>query len=147
MTLVDDGQQRPTTAQSTATSQKDRVRAAIATPQTSGPATAAEPAPEPPAAPVAGPETPDEPGITSAQSKKLHASFNELGVTDRDQRLAYAAQIVGRELASSKDLTKDEASKVIESLVDALTPADEPIEAVIVEDEPKPNLWEQEATA
>jgi len=153
MSLVDDGPQRPATVQATPATQKDRVRQAIATPQPSGPATATEPAPEPDtAAPMAGPEN-AAPGITSAQSKKLHASFNELGFTkdQRAERLAYASSVVGRELASSSEMTKDEASAVIEALAAELAQADAPsdgtVEAVIVDDEPKPNLWEQEARA
>jgi hypothetical protein len=69
-----------------------------------------EPAAEPePALPV-------EELITPAQTKKLHASFNNKGFVDRDDRLAYVNEIVGIEVASSKDLTKDQASRVIDAL-------------------------------
>lgn len=54
--------------------------------------------------------------ITDAQSKKLHATFNELGITDRDQRMAYTIDVIGRDIESSNDLTKDEASRVIDRL-------------------------------
>lgn len=64
-------------------------------------------------------------GITPAQSKALHASFNEAGVKDRDQRLAYCRNLIGRDIASSSDLTKDEASRVLDALkADAETPAE-----------------------
>ena len=55
--------------------------------------------------------------ITTDQIKKLHASFGDAGLTERDKRLEYASRIVGRELATSSDLTKAEASRVIEALV------------------------------
>ena len=60
---------------------------------------------------------PDVDGITDAQMKMLHASFNEAGITDRDQRLAYCANLIERQVESSKDLTKAEASRVIDALV------------------------------
>lgn len=55
-------------------------------------------------------------GITPAQSKALHASFRDLGIEDRDDRLAYVSQIVGRIVASSKEITRDEASDVIDAI-------------------------------
>lgn len=54
--------------------------------------------------------------ITSAQSKMLHASFGEVGIKDRDQRLIYCRNLIGREIDSSSDLTKAEASRVIDAL-------------------------------
>jgi len=60
---------------------------------------------------AASPET-----ITDAQLKKLHTSFTEAGIKDRDKRLTYVANILGVEVASSKDLTKAQAHKIIESL-------------------------------
>ena len=65
-------------------------------------------------APPPSAETPE--GITQPQSKALHAAFNEAGITDRALRLEYTARIVGRPVESSNDLTKAEASKVIEAL-------------------------------
>lgn len=71
-----------------------------------------EPAPEPVEPPLQdGPEW-----ITDAQMKAMHASFSEAKLTERDERLAYVTQVVGRDVKSSKDLTKDEASKVIDAL-------------------------------
>lgn len=54
--------------------------------------------------------------ITKAQLTKLHTSFTEAGIADRDKRLTYVANILGVEVASSKDLTKAQAHKIIESL-------------------------------
>lgn len=80
-----------------------------------------KPAP-PPDAPVEA-ETDDvadgeviEDLITAAQLKKLHATFNDHGIEDRDDRLRYTVDVIGREVASSKELTKDEASRVIDAL-------------------------------
>lgn len=75
----------------------------------SHPRKVAEPEPEP---------ADDEPteGITSPQIKKMAAAMNELGMTDRDMALAYVADAVGRTVESRNDLTKDEASRVIDSL-------------------------------
>ncbi len=55
-------------------------------------------------------------GITQAQMRKLQASFKELGITDRDLRLAYCQKAIGREVGSASDLTAREASVVIEML-------------------------------
>lgn len=73
------------------------------------------PEPDPPADDITDGEV-VEPPITEAQLKKLHASFNDHGIDDRDDRLAYVADVLGRQVASSKDLTKDEASRVIDAL-------------------------------
>ena len=54
--------------------------------------------------------------ITDAQLKKLHTSFTQAGIADRDKRLTYVANILGVEVESSKDLSKAQAHKIIESL-------------------------------
>jgi len=63
---------------------------------------------------LAGPSGAD--GITDAQLKKLHTSFTEAGIADRDKRLTYVANILGVDVESSKDLSKAQAHKIIESL-------------------------------
>ena len=55
-------------------------------------------------------------GITKPQSAKLHALFGEIGITDRDARLTTVSRIVGRTVESSSDLTKLEASSLIDQL-------------------------------
>ncbi len=68
----------------------------------------------------------DPDAITPAQLKKLHASFNDQGITDRAERLEYVNATLGRHdnpVGSSKELTKDEASKVIDML-EAAPPID-----------------------
>jgi len=54
--------------------------------------------------------------ITKAQLTKLHTSFTEAGIADRNKRLTHVANILGVEVASSKDLSKAQAHKIIESL-------------------------------
>lgn len=58
-------------------------------------------------------------GVTDAQLRKLGAVFTDLGVKgtgERAMRLAIASELAGRELASSKDLTRDEAHTIIDTL-------------------------------
>jgi hypothetical protein len=68
--------------------------------------------------------------ITKAQLSKLHAMLTEAGFTDRDLALAFYTETVEREIASSKDLSKDEASRVIDRLAALMQPdqSDEPTE-------------------
>lgn len=82
------------------------------------------------AAPVANPD-----GPTDAQMRKLHASFNDHGIKDRDLRLAYCFDVIGREITSSTELTRAEASQVIERLLE-----DAPVEGEVVEDYDQPPL-------
>jgi hypothetical protein len=72
----------------------------------------AEPAPEPEPEP-----------ITDAQITKLHASFGDLGILDREQKIAYCGKVIGRVIESSKDMTKAEAMRVIDDLDAAITAA------------------------
>ncbi|MGL5910618.1 MAG: recombinase RecT [Phycicoccus sp.] len=66
---------------------------------------------EPPA-----PEPEPEPGITGPQQKMLHALFNKLGVTTADTRHAYATDHLGRTVDSLADITKTEATALIDAL-------------------------------
>ena len=54
--------------------------------------------------------------ITAAQLKALHAALTGMGIKDRDRGLLMLSKIAGRDVASTKDLTKAEASKVIDAL-------------------------------
>jgi len=63
---------------------------------------------------------PREPGhrqVTAEQLKKIGAQMRDLGMTDRDLALAYVKDVIGREVGSRNDLTRAEASRVIEALV------------------------------
>jgi hypothetical protein len=81
-----------------------------------------KPEPVEPAEPEFDPEPEPEPAlpveelITQPQMRKMQALFSEKGFRDRDDRMAYVNEIVGIEVASSKDLTKDQASLVIDAL-------------------------------
>lgn len=106
--------QDPIVAPSTRT---DRLREAIAAPQ---------PAAAVPALPTGSIDTgQDVEPITAPQLKKLHASLGDAKLGDRDAGLAYISQIVGRDIDTSKALSKDEASRVIEALAqDAAEPVE-----------------------
>lgn len=64
--------------------------------------------------------------INDAQMRKMRALLGNVGMKDREVVLKYVRGIVGHDVESSKALTKDEASKVIEALVelDALSGSD-----------------------
>ena len=61
--------------------------------------------------------------ITDAQLKAIMAAFGEVGLRDRALRLAYCRKVIGRDIESSKDLTKDEASRVLDALNQDMTDA------------------------
>ena len=54
--------------------------------------------------------------LTQRQSAALHASLADHGLSDREAGLAYISETVGRDVDSSKTLTKAEASQVIDRL-------------------------------
>lgn len=89
-------------------------------PMTSG---NAEPAPDP--APAVRAVLP----ITDPQLRMLGAVMAQLGVTGvgvRERRLTIASRVVDRPLQSSKELTKDEASTVLDTLTSILNDPDGP---------------------
>lgn len=66
--------------------------------------------------------------INDAQMRKMRVLLKNVGMTDRAQILQYVSGVIGRDLPSSKELTKDEASAVIDALteLEAMTTAPEP---------------------
>lgn len=88
-----------------------------------GQATAQRAAPARPAPPLPGEAAPAG-GISAPQVKKLQTVFTKVGWTDRDDRLRAASVIVGRPLASSNDLTSDEAKTLIDTLDDIASKSD-----------------------
>lgn len=54
--------------------------------------------------------------ITGAQMTKLQTLFSKAGIAERVDRLAHVSELIGRPVESSKELTKAEASKVIDDL-------------------------------
>lgn len=98
---------------------------------------AAEPTDEPPQAPastrtMSRPQRPagdGVEGITKAQSAALHAAFKGTGIDDREVRLAYCRMVIGRDITTSNELTKAEASKTLEALrqdAEATPPEEQP---------------------
>lgn len=78
-------------------------------------------------------------GVDGVQLNAINDGLTELGITDRDAKLAAVSQVVDRELASAKDLTRAEAVKVLEWIV-ASTRSDVPVSdngTAKVEDEPQ----------
>lgn len=64
-------------------------------------------------------EPPGPVPITKPQMTKLGATFTDLGLVNgryRETKLRLTAMVIGREVATSRDLTKDEASGLIEYL-------------------------------
>lgn len=57
-----------------------------------------------------------EPMVTKAQLTKIGAAMSALGITDRDNALLYVSDVVGREVTSRNELTKAEASALIDAL-------------------------------
>lgn len=53
---------------------------------------------------------------TPAQIRKMQTMFGIMGVKDREKKIAYLCKHAGRTVASSKELTMDEAAKVIDHM-------------------------------
>lgn len=66
----------------------------------------------------------DPQAVTKAQLQKMHATFNEIGWTGREDRLQVAAVVCGRFLASSKEMTRAEASRLLKELERAVESGD-----------------------
>lgn len=72
----------------------------------------------PPTVAPAAPEVHTAAGMTDAQRKRLAVEMRKAGLVERADRLAYASRVVGRELASSTELSTIEATQVIQALID-----------------------------
>lgn len=75
-------------------------------------------APEPDLEPtVTAEQIPNDPGaITPDQVKKMATVMGKLGLTERASALAYVADVIGHDVESRNNLTRAEASAVIDSL-------------------------------
>lgn len=62
----------------------------------------------------AGEDQPDM--VTSSQLKKIGAAMTSLGITDRAVALGYVAEVIGRKVGSRNELTKVEATRLIDAL-------------------------------
>ena len=81
-----------------------------------GPVTAAEILDEQPAEVVAEQPAPDLIDPKGSQMRAMQAAFRDAGITEREDRLRFASETIGREVGSASDLTRDEASTVIDEL-------------------------------
>lgn len=68
---------------------------------------------------------PVEDGITKPQMRMMQALFTEKGFTDRDVKLSFASSLLGIDLTTSNDLTKEQAGRVIDALEDMESAPDE----------------------
>lgn len=64
--------------------------------------------------------------ITTQQLAKMGAAMKERGITERADALDFVKDVIGREVESRNDLTKAEASKVIDALQTWGTGAEDP---------------------
>lgn len=55
--------------------------------------------------------------MTDQQRKRMNVEMRRVGLVERDERLAFVAHIIGREVQTSNELTVGEASEVITALV------------------------------
>lgn len=78
------------------------------------PARKAATPPPPPREQAPPPEDPN--AISKAQLGKIGALMGELKITARDDALAYVADVIGRPVQTRNELSKSEASKLIEAL-------------------------------
>lgn len=62
--------------------------------------------------------------VTGPQMRKMHACFNQIGITERAKRLDVTRIIVGRDVASANELTKAEAIDLLDTLDAALQQGD-----------------------
>lgn len=65
------------------------------------------------------------PAVTHDQLTKIHAQLGELNITERADKLGVVGQLLQRQLSSSSDLTKEEATQAIDTLAHVLD-ADDP---------------------
>ena len=103
-----------------ATSVADQVAAHDQSPPPRRRSNAAAPIPptsiEPRTVSQAAEHAPDGDEMSGAQGRMMQALFKERGVTERDEKLQWMSEVLGRQITTSKQLTKADASKVIDDL-------------------------------
>lgn len=121
---LSDGGGDPTEAPATEATKPARRTARRAQPVKAEPAAEAEPDFDDEPAPTAEPSAPapDVDMVTDPQMKLMHALFNQRLLSDRDDRLAYVSKLLKRDVATSSDLTKSDAGKVIDALENNVDP-------------------------
>lgn len=112
------GEQTTTPSAATGTRKMSRRPVEQATPNPSPAQADTEPDANQAASPDADQVSAGEDSITSSQTKKMAAAMRELGITARDDALLYVNDVIRRDIdvTSRNELTKDEASAVIEAL-------------------------------
>ena len=70
--------------------------------------------------------------------------MGDAGLSDRDAGLEYLSEQVGREVTTSKDLTKDEASRVIDRLEQVNA---DPVSGELLPADPAPAAWSADELA
>lgn len=71
------------------------------------------------AADVEVPEAAQESPLLNTSSnlaKRMFATFNDAGITEKNERLAYVSDVVGREITSSTEMSEADASAVLDAL-------------------------------
>ncbi|MGW4883396.1 AAA family ATPase [Streptomyces murinus] len=82
----------------------------------STPVTTPPPAPEPSAPAPQETNVPAADRATPPQMRLMHATFNQLSVTGREDRLRATSLIVGRDVPSANDLTAAEAKTLLDTI-------------------------------
>lgn len=72
--------------------------------------------------------------MSDGQRSAMHAMLSDLGITERDKYIALAAWSCGREISSTSELTKAEASKFIDYLQQRLLAESAPAEPELPEE-------------
>ncbi|PBC71525.1 AAA domain-containing protein [Streptomyces sp. TLI_235] len=91
------------------------------------PAPAAVPVPPAadPAVSTGQPPAPTGPEpATAPQMRRMHAQLNEIGITDRAEKLHLLSALTGRQITTANDLSKRDAVEVIDTLTAAQKQAD-----------------------
>ncbi|MCT2280592.1 ERF family protein [Micromonospora chalcea] len=66
--------------------------------------------------------------ITDAQQRKLHACLREAGIGSRDEGLAYISDVLDKTIGSTKELTKQDAARVIDRLERFIAQQEPPVD-------------------
>lgn len=67
--------------------------------------------------------TPSMPGsITPKMLTRLHIMFTEAGISERDDKLGYCQSVIDRPIDSTKSLSRNEASQVMNALEQIINP-------------------------
>ena len=82
--------------------------------------------------------------VSSGQLKKIGALMREQQMTDRAEALAFVSNVIGRDVASRNELTKDEAHRLIEALEAVPLPPEPEVDPETGEVVPA-ELWEGES--